>query len=143
MTPPAVVTTRTSPICHKCGTIGKSGKMSCCGRGGSWFRNCGGIGNTQLHHTWYEGIQACRRWMRSKTSVVQRLNDGEKFKDFLNGAGMANSTVVTAPERSITESTNTFAHTATSTSMSLIPPAYNISTGIIFYTILLVIMTVH
>ena len=45
--------------------MGKFGKHSCCGRGGSWFENCGSRGNTKLAHTWYEGIQAC------KTSLEQ------------------------------------------------------------------------
>merc|ERR1719305_1436371 len=53
-------TTITVPVCPRCGTIVKSDKISCCGRGGSWFKNCGGIGNIKLHHTWYEGIQACK-----------------------------------------------------------------------------------
>merc|ERR1712113_1138023 len=53
-------TTRISSACSKCGTIKKSGKTSCCGRGGSWFRNCGGGGNSNLDHTWFEGIRACK-----------------------------------------------------------------------------------
>merc|ERR1712032_1389933 len=50
-----------SPVCRKCVTIKKSGKMSCCGRGGSWFKKCGSAaaGNRQIEHTWYEGIRAC------------------------------------------------------------------------------------
>ena len=55
-----VTTAPMSHICPKCGTIWKSGKMSCCGRGGSWFKNCGNAGNANLDHTWYEGIWACR-----------------------------------------------------------------------------------
>ena len=37
----------------------KSGKASCCGLGGSWFGKCGGVGNVNLDHTWYEGIRVC------------------------------------------------------------------------------------
>ena len=33
----AVTTTIISSVCPKCGIIAKSGKISCCGRGGSWF----------------------------------------------------------------------------------------------------------
>ena len=61
------------PSCPKCGIIEKSGKISCCGRGGSWFRNCGSAGNTKLHHTWYEGIQACKtRPQQSKTVIARQ-----------------------------------------------------------------------
>ena len=46
--------------CPKCGTTNKSGKVSCCARGGSWFKNCGDEGNTKFDHTWAEGVQACK-----------------------------------------------------------------------------------
>ena len=49
-----------SSVCLDCGTIQKSGKMSCCGRGGSWFGKCGSAENANLSHTWYEGIRACK-----------------------------------------------------------------------------------
>ena len=41
----------------------KSGKLSCCGHGGSWFGSCGSIRNVNVGHiwTWYEGIRACKR----------------------------------------------------------------------------------
>ena len=64
--------TAISSECPRCGTIAKSGQMSCCGRGGSWFKSCGGAGNTKLHHTWYEGIQACKsRSSQSNTVIAQ------------------------------------------------------------------------
>ena len=47
--------------CSKCGITKKSGKRSCCARGGSWFNNCGDAGDMQFDHTWAEGIQACKR----------------------------------------------------------------------------------
>ena len=50
----------TSPLCLKCGNIKKSGKRSCCARGGAWFKNCGDAGNAEFEHTWIEGIQACK-----------------------------------------------------------------------------------
>ena len=34
--------------------------MSCCGNGGSWFGRCGSVRNSNLSHTWYEGVQACK-----------------------------------------------------------------------------------
>ena len=84
--------TTISVVCSTCGTINKSGKMSCCGRGGSWFRKCGTSGNTKLHHTWHEGIKACNTWVHSKTTIDAVE---QKRNDFYNGAGTAISTVVT------------------------------------------------
>merc|ERR1712224_521879 len=45
--------------CPKCGTFEKSGRVSCCAPGGAWFKNCGGAGNVNVGHKWFEGIQAC------------------------------------------------------------------------------------
>ena len=76
---PAAPATTISSVCFKCATIGKSGKRTCCGRGGSWFRNCGSAGNAKLHHTWYEGIRACKILAQSKTAISHQLNaDQEK-----------------------------------------------------------------
>ena len=47
-------------VCTKCGTTKKSGKRSCCARGGAWFKKCGYAGDAKLDHTWAEGILACR-----------------------------------------------------------------------------------
>jgi len=73
-------TTTATPVsaCTRCGTIGKSGKSSCCGRGGSWFKTCGGFGNTKRQRTWYEGIQACKARSQSKTAVGQQLNAAQQ-----------------------------------------------------------------
>jgi hypothetical protein len=54
-----------SPACPKCGSIKKSGKLSCCARGGAWFKNCGDAGDPHFDHTWVEGIQACKKNVRS------------------------------------------------------------------------------
>ena len=62
-----VTTTTSRSVCSKCGIIEKSGKTSCCGLGGSWFRKCGSAGNTILRHTWNEGILACKTRTRLKT----------------------------------------------------------------------------
>merc|ERR1712187_830275 len=35
-------TTTLSSVCLNCATIKKSGKVSCCARGGAWFGTCGG-----------------------------------------------------------------------------------------------------
>ena len=49
--------------CSKCGILKKSGKLSCCARGGDWFKNCGDISDSNFGHTWVEGIQACTRFV--------------------------------------------------------------------------------
>ena len=49
---------RIGSICPKCGTIEKSGKLSCCAPDGAWFNNCGNKGDAE--HTWVEGLQACK-----------------------------------------------------------------------------------
>ena len=67
----------TAPIssaCPTCGTITKSGRMSCCGRGGSWFGDCGSAGNANVGHTWSEGIRACKV-RQFQTVVRQQLRD--------------------------------------------------------------------
>merc|ERR1712032_998978 len=67
-------TTTISSVCHKCSIIAKSGKVSCCGRSGSWFRTCGSAGNAKLDHTWYEGIQACKTRPQSKAAIGHQSN---------------------------------------------------------------------
>ena len=52
-------TTPSGSVCPECGTIQKSGKASCCARGGSWFGHCGSAGGAKVVHTWVEGIRAC------------------------------------------------------------------------------------
>ena len=89
---PAVMSTTISPACLKCGIIKKSGKTSCCGRGGSWFGNCGGSGNAKLQHTWIEGILECRTRPQSKTAIGQQLNATQEkgSGSSSDGAGMTN-----------------------------------------------------
>ena len=65
-------TTAMINVCPKCGIMGQFGKRSCCGRGGSWFKNCASTGNAKLYHTWYEGIQACKASVeQSKLAFIQ------------------------------------------------------------------------
>ena len=52
-------------VCPNCGITKKTGKRSCCGRGGAWFKNCGDARNTLFDHTWSEGIQACKDFAAS------------------------------------------------------------------------------
>ena len=63
---PAVAPTiiRTMATCLKCATFAKSGRVSCCAPGGAWYKNCGGAGNRNADHSWFEGTQACRRKLK-------------------------------------------------------------------------------
>ena len=83
-----------SSVCPKCGAITKSGKNSCCGRGGSWFRNCGSAGKAKLDHTWHEGIQACRTRSQLKTASGQQSNAAAHLLSAAGGLGTANSRAV-------------------------------------------------
>ena len=62
--------------CAKCGIIEKSGKRSCCARGGAWFKKCGDAGDTKFDHSWIEGIEACTD-SRSVKSPLQILLHSE------------------------------------------------------------------
>merc|ERR1712032_410577 len=112
-----------SSECPRCGIITKSGRVSCCGRGGSWFKNCGRAGNTQLQHTWYEGIQSCKARSQSKAVIDQQLN-GAQQKDLDSSQGVDNKAVITTIKTSAFTSAYTPANvsitTATHTSMSTI-----------------------
>ena len=63
------------PVCPKCGLILRSGKESCCARGGSWFGNCGADGE----HTWSQGFLACRA--RSRAVVDQQLRAAHQIRN--------------------------------------------------------------
>ena len=54
--------------CSKCAILKHSGKLSCCSRGGTWFRNCGDAGDSKFDHTWSEGMEACKR--KSKANSI-------------------------------------------------------------------------
>ena len=60
----------TSSACSKCGTVKKSGKHSCCARGGAWFKKCGDVGDKNVDHTWAEGVQACKSNVERLTFVT-------------------------------------------------------------------------
>ena len=96
------MTTTIHAVCPKCGAIHNSGKISCCGRGGFWFRNCGAAGNTKLEHTWQEGIRACKARTQSKTTMRQRLNAAQR-------KGNAPSNDIGMEVKSVTIAHNTFA----------------------------------
>ena len=58
--------------CSKCGIVKQSGKLSCCARGGAWFKKCGDVGDSNFDHTWVDGIQACKGFASS--SSVESLS---------------------------------------------------------------------
>ena len=91
-------------ICPKCGTIAKSDKVSCCGRGGSWFETCGSGGNSNLAHTWSEGIRVCKARGQSKLVITQQplINVQQSGIHHSNDTGMKNSPFHTSDSRSST-----------------------------------------
>jgi len=90
---PTVETTVVASGCLTCGTIQKSGKLSCCARGGSWFGNCAATANAKVQHTWYEGIQTCKG-RKSKTAVLAQQQSNASSGDAGN---FTNSTTDMTP----------------------------------------------
>ena len=81
---------RITSVCLKCGAIKKTGKLSCCARGGSWYGNCGATGNANRAHTWFQGMQACQAVMGQP-----KKDAGQKDDDSSNDARIVvNSKVV-------------------------------------------------
>ena len=77
----AVTTTTIRSVCPKCGITKRSGKISCCGRGGSWFGNCGSTINTKVDHTWHEGLQVCKARSQPKTVIREQLKEARQQDD--------------------------------------------------------------
>ena len=75
---PAVKMMTTSSVCMKCGIIAKSGRVSCCGHGGSWFGKCASVNNEDFDQTWYEGIQACQLLSQSRTAIGRQSNAAQQ-----------------------------------------------------------------
>ena len=61
--------------CPKCDTFEKSGRVSCCAPGGAWYNSCGGAGNKNVKHRWFEGLDACKR--KSKEDGMYIMNKKE------------------------------------------------------------------
>merc|ERR1711934_1085350 len=99
---PARTTTAAISACAVCGSVKKSRKKSCCGRGGSWYRNCGTSGNKKskkFDHTWFEGIQACKSKSASKSAAAsyQEMNAAEKYVfNFANNTAKPSHEITTA-----------------------------------------------
>ena len=121
-TPTATTTTTTimSYACPKCVRIEKSGKMSCCSRGGSWFGTCGSGVNSNLEHTWYEGVRVCKPREQSKTIIGHQLNGAQQSSmGSSNGTDMSNSKVVTTVAKTLTSpSANTLLYIPSNTSVA-------------------------
>ena len=78
-------------VCHTCGVVKKSDKRSCCARGGSWYGKCGGAGNTNREHTWYEGLQACKALQSQAVMVHQQNVVEQKNTNISDNASMVAS----------------------------------------------------
>ena len=88
-------------VCPKCVLIKKSGMSSCCGRGGSWFGNCGGAGDTKFDHTWDQGLQACQVHTRAKIVIDKQLRNPQ-YQSNVSDDAVAHSSfhpVVTVAKR--------------------------------------------
>ena len=93
-------TTTGAPVCLQCDIIAKSGKSSCCGRGGSWFGNCGSAGNAKLRHTWYEGIRVCEIRLQSKRVSGRHSHAAQRLK-YSNGVDTGNPKAVMATAKAL------------------------------------------
>ena len=98
------------PVCAKCGRLNKSG-FSCCAPGGSWFKKCGVVG-TKFHHTWKEGMRACKKWSEPKTVISQQLH-AVQMLNLSNNAMIANTKAVAMATQTVA-----FTPTNKSTAMS-------------------------
>ena len=135
-TTPARTTRTISSVCSKCGIIAKSGKNSCCGRGGSWFKNCGSAGNAQLAHTWYEGIRACGTRAQFEAASSQQKSMGSS-----NGTDMLNSRVVMMVVKPLTPTpVNTSISLSTAKSARTFATNDTVTTNITVYISLLIII---
>ena len=105
-------------VCPKCGIIAKSGEVSCCGRSGSWFGNCGTFAHIKLQHTWYEGIQACKTLTLFKTAISRESNMTQQ-RNSSNGPDSAHSEAFITPSKTLV-----FASTKMAASMLVEIPSY-------------------
>ena len=126
-------TTTVGPSCPTCGAIVKSGKLSCCARGGSWFENCGATGNTKFEHTWYEGIQACKAQQSASQQLDAVAQNSNSSSNDNNDAANSQKVIVAArmfaPTSADTqmsgETTSAFIQTPTDASVSNTIPSYD------------------
>ena len=82
--------------CATCGTAPKSGQMSCCARGGTWFKKCGDPGDTNFDYTWDEGFKACigvANPLLVGTPAQAHQEMGENIDHPTNTTGLQNTAV--------------------------------------------------
>ena len=108
-----VTTTAIGSTCTKCSTTPKSGRMSCCGPGGSWFGSCGASGNSKFKHTWYEGIRACETGQPMIAMGPQQSAVQQKHND------SANDTVMAMNSKSVVVAANIVTFTLVTTSTKI------------------------
>ena len=139
---PSVKVTPISAACPKCGIIKKSGKMSCCGRGGSWFGNCGNVGDMKFARTWHEGIWTCKT-RQFQAVLDQQLHAFQSKQNAFSSNGSvrmdskavisyAHIVVVTRDSKLIAQSGTTASAIATNASIIVparIPIAYHTGIG--------------
>ena len=128
---PAVTATLNSSPCSECGTIPRSGKLSCCGHGGSWFGNCGNVGNANFGHTWNEGIQVCKS-RQSQAAVGQQLRAPRPKSNVSSNddsASMNFKEVVVTTQRFVSKPATTSTPKSSSASMSM--PFLHVNASII------------
>ena len=122
-----VTTTVVTSGCLKCGTIQKSGKLSCCARGGSWFGNCAATANAKVQHTWYEGIQSCKG-RKSETVVLAQQQSNASYGDAGNFTN--SKTDIMVPHMFASDTTPSNVHANTSVKAPGIPVDGSISPAI-------------
>merc|ERR1711937_749078 len=76
--PASVSTPAIASTCPKCGTFRKSGRASCCAPGGTWYKNCGGVGDRNVDHSWLEGVEICKPAMTAITLVCPKCGIATK-----------------------------------------------------------------
>jgi len=113
--PAAATPAASSSTCAVCGSVKKSRKKSCCGRGGSWYKNCGTSDNKKskkFDHTWFEGIQVCKSTsaVKSAAKSFAQMNAAEKFVfKYANNTAKPSHEFTTAEKVTTTEAATTAA----------------------------------
>ena len=111
-----ITTTLATAVCPKCGILQKSGKLSCCGRGGSWSGRCGKTGNTNFGHTWYQGIQVCKSY-QLQLEVRQQVY-AQRKSDFSDNDASDTMSMLMPGARPISAPANTSIITSDRTSIA-------------------------
>ena len=86
----------------------KSGKRSCCGRGGAWFKKCGDGGDAKFDHTWAEGVWGCQDYFvgfHAQTKRAYQAHGTETINVHKNERGTTTSSVTVDDIEDIPDST--------------------------------------